>query len=299
MRHMSCLAAKSNLHLHVTVPAETHCLFSSILHRCAHIRCLSTTAPALAGHNKWSSIKHDKAKVDQGKAKLRTLFNHEIVNASRSMFASYVFCNPLICPVFGPDPTLNPRLADAIARAKKASVPKANIDAAIARGQGKSVTGKALEAAIEQGTLANVSVVVDILSDNKPGTMMAARRIFREQGGATSKVAYLFEKRGRLGFKKAHGLSEDNVIEAVIESGGLDVHQEHDSWIVLSELDTMKQVGDGIRQQLGVDLSESEIIWVPKDTVDISDETQIALDGLLERLLDTQGVKDVFTDAKK
>ena len=89
-------------------------------------RAFSATTIPLSGHNRWSKIKHDKGKADALKNRQRSIFAQEIATASK---------------LFGPDINSNPKLADLVTKAKKEAFPKASIEAAIARGQGKSLTG--------------------------------------------------------------------------------------------------------------------------------------------------------------
>ncbi|RAL60822.1 hypothetical protein DID88_010147 [Monilinia fructigena] len=92
----------------------------------------STTSVASSGHNRWSKIKHDKGAVDAKKTKARSIIAHDIALAVK---------------LHGADPYINPRLATVLATAKKAGFPKNLMETAIARGQGKSTTGAALQKA--------------------------------------------------------------------------------------------------------------------------------------------------------
>jgi transcriptional/translational regulatory protein YebC/TACO1 len=104
-------------------------------------------------YRKWASIKHDKAKNDAGKSKQRSLLTRDITLAVK---------------MAGPNPDMNPRLALALVTAKKNAVPKASIEAAMARGQGLSATGAALESLVLEAILPpSIATIIECQTDNK------------------------------------------------------------------------------------------------------------------------------------
>ena len=115
-------------------------------------RAFSATTIPLSGHNRWSKIKHDKGKADALKNRQRSIFAQEIATASK---------------LFGPDINANPKLADLVTKAKKEAFPKASIEAAIARGQGKSLTGASLERLTVEGILPTLWSVRRIASSGR------------------------------------------------------------------------------------------------------------------------------------
>ena len=72
----------------------------------------------MAGHNKWSKVKHIKARVDARNDKVFSRFSHEISIATHDG---------------GGDPDLNPRLRSAIEGAKTQSMPKDNTNRSAAK----------------------------------------------------------------------------------------------------------------------------------------------------------------------
>ncbi|PNS14442.1 hypothetical protein CAC42_3728 [Sphaceloma murrayae] len=210
---------------------------------------------ALSGHSRWSTIKHDKAKNDASKNKQRSQFAHEIYTASK---------------FFGPDPDANPRLADLIVKAKKNGFAKQSIEAAIARGQGKSATGAALEAVTIEAILpGNVGVVIDCETDSRLRTLQNLRATVKRHGGAASPSSYLFKRIGRVVFESKEGMDADGMLETALEAGVLDVQDGLDgSVVVLCEPNDTKSVSEVIGTELGMVVSSATNAWVPnEDTV--------------------------------
>ena len=234
---------------------------------CLHRRTLSSTPHPLSGHNRWSKIKHDKAKTDATKNRARSLFSQEIATLSR---------------LHGPDPTQNPRLADAITKAKREGFPKDRIEGAIARGQGRSASGASLESVIFEGVLpGNVGVIVECETDNRLRTLAALKLWLKEVGGSVGPSTYLFERRGRVGFEAREGVGVEEVLEVALEAGAVDVEEDRgdgdgegaDGVVVWSLPEDTKTVGEAVAIALGLQISTSEILWCPNE------ETRVGLSG--------------------
>ncbi|KAF2156258.1 DUF28-domain-containing protein [Myriangium duriaei CBS 260.36] len=247
--------------------------------RSFHSGCVSSS-----GHSRWSTIRHDKAKNDAVKNRQRSVFAQEIATASK---------------FFGPDPNANPRLADLITKAKKNGFAKHSIEAAIARGQGKSVTGAALESCIIEGILpGNVGVLVDCETDSRARTLQNLRLVLKRHGGNASPSNYLFEKKGKVVLEGKEGMGADEALEAALDSGALDVEEDEDGNIVVFTQPTeVRAVADSISKALDVPVSSSEIIWVPnEDTAVPMQEVEAAsgfckfVDDLNENDSTVQGV---------
>src|SRR5919197_92616 len=172
----------------------------------------------MAGHSKWAGIKHKKAIVDARRGKLFTKLARGITVAAKEG---------------GGDPEGNPALALAIQRARDASMPKDNIERAIAKGTGEGADAEALEAVLYEGYgPGGVALLVDALTDNRNRTGSEIRHLFSKHGGNLGEpgsVAYLFDKRGLL-VVDATKHSEDDLLPA-IEAGALDVEEQQVAWL--------------------------------------------------------------------
>ncbi|KAL1970295.1 hypothetical protein VTN77DRAFT_5455 [Rasamsonia byssochlamydoides] len=251
---------------------------------CDACHSFSTSAVLLSGHNRWSQIKHDKAKNDKAKSKERQILTKEIINASQ---------------MWGPDPKFNPRLELAIQKAKQAQMPKASIEASIARGQGITVSGQALEPlTIEAMLPGSVAAVIECMTDQKARVLQDIRCIIKDYGGTVTPTTYLFEKKGRVTFEKKEGLNPDDYLDAAIEAGATDVESDEEGrLLVLTEASETKAVGEALAKATGLVVERSEIIWDPnKDTmVKVKDEEQIQeLEELLNEIREEPSVRDVY-----
>jgi len=215
----------------------------------------SATTPQ-SGHSRWSKIKHDKGKADAQISRARSIFAQEIAQASK---------------LFGPEPIHNPRLADLITRAKKEGFAKASIENAIARGQGKSSTGAALESLTVEGVMpGGVGVIVECETDNKLRTLAAVRLAIKEGGGMAGNCSYLFEKKGRIVFAAKEGLGSVDALDAALEAGATDVDElPAGEVVVFAEPGSTQAVGEAVAKELGLEVKVSEIIWDPNEDTQV------------------------------
>lgn len=239
------------------------------------LRSFSSSQYAGSGHSRWSKIKHDKAVVDSRKNKARSIFSQEIATASK---------------LFGGDPNSNPRLADLITKAKREGFAKASIEAAIARGQGRSISGANLENVTVEGILPNnVAVIVECETDNKLRTLAEVRLAIKEHGGTTTPTSYLFTKKGVITFEKKDGVGVEEVLEAALEAGATDVEQDEDGRVVVSsEPEELRSVGDAVSAALDLSIATSKIIFDPNEDTKIGVQSEEAAGEIVEFLDELQ-----------
>jgi transcriptional/translational regulatory protein YebC/TACO1 len=194
---------------------------------------------------------------------------------------------------------MNTRLADAIARAKKASMPKSNIEIAIARGQGLSASGNKLEPFMEEAMFPpGIAVLVDVFTDNKQQAKIDIRKVFKMHGANLSNTAYLFDKKGQLVFAAKEGVDEEMVLEEATNVDALDVEESESGWVVNTEIKDMTLVTEHIKNKLGLDIEESEIIWDPKETIEVTDKVAGPLSEMIDKLKEIPSVKEIYTNAR-
>src|SRR5438270_3539323 len=176
----------------------------------------------MSGHSKWHSIKHKKAVVDARRGKLFTKLARHITVAAREG---------------GGDPEGNPALALAVQKAKDASMPKDNIERAIAKGTGEGTDADALEAVLYEGYgPGGVALLVEAVTDNRNRTGAEMRHVFSKHGGNLGEpgsVSYLFDKRGLI-VVDGERYSEDDLLPA-IEAGAEDIAVDDDVFEVLTD----------------------------------------------------------------
>ncbi|KAF2688447.1 YebC-like protein [Lentithecium fluviatile CBS 122367] len=253
-------------------------------------RSFSSTPATWSGHSKWATIKHDKGKNDAAKSKQRTILQKDISIAVRLGGS--------------PDPKMNSRLALAIATAKKNAMPKANIEAAIARGQGLSASGAALENLTVEAILPpSIAAIFECQTDNKLRTLSDLRLLVKNAGGTASTVGFMFEKKGRIVLQKKEGVGVDEVLEPALEAGVLDVLEDEQGRVVLlTEPAEMKSVGEALAKTLGLEIAERDIIYDPNEDTKVALDDPAAAEQLIdffERLQQLPGISAAYLNWTK
>jgi YebC/PmpR family DNA-binding regulatory protein len=236
----------------------------------------------MAGHSKWAGIKHKKAIVDARRGKLFTKLARAITVAAKDG---------------GGDPEGNPSLALAIQKARDASMPKDNIERAIAKGTGEGGDADALETVMYEGYgPGGVALLVEAMTDNRNRTGSEVRHLFSKHGGNLGEpgsVAYLFDKRG-LVVVDADRYTEDDLMPA-IEAGALDVSVDDNVFEVLTEPSDLTAVRAAL-EEAGVEIERAEVSQHPKTLVPIDEDTAGKLIRLIDALEDNDDVDDVFAN---
>jgi YebC/PmpR family DNA-binding regulatory protein len=236
----------------------------------------------MAGHSKWAGIKHKKAIVDARRGKLFTKLARHITVAAREG---------------GGDPEGNPALALAVQKAKDASMPKDNIERAIAKGTGEGTDADALEAVLYEGYgPGGVALLVEALTDNRNRTGSDVRHLLAKHGGNLGEpgsVGYLFDKRGLLVVDSGR-YTEDDLLVA-IEAGALDVAVDDDVFEILTEPGDLTAVRTAL-EQAGVELESAEVTQHPKTLVPIDEATAGKLMRLIDALEENDDVGDVHAN---
>lgn len=206
--------------------------------------------------------------------------------------------------VYGPDPNLNGSLANAIALAKKDSVPKELITQAIARGQGRSLTGATLETMKFEAILApSVAFIIDVETDNKLRALQDVGVVLRKNKARTTATEYFFSRRGRIVFSKHDTVSLDEMMDNAIELGAEDLENDDDgNAIVWTEPAQTMKLAQGLAKDLGLEVLSSDIIWFPNEetraTVDSAADTK-ALAEFVQSLTEMPEVRAIYSNAVK
>jgi len=236
----------------------------------------------MSGHSKWASIKHKKAIVDSRRGQQFTKLARAITVAAREG---------------GGDPDSNASLANAVAKAREASMPKDNIERAIAKGTGAGADGDAVEAvAYEAYGPGGVALYIDALTDNRNRTGAEVRHLLAKHGGSLGQpgsVGYLFEHRGMV-VVDAHTYSEDDLLPA-IEAGALDIVADEDVLEVVTEPSDLPAVREAL-ERAGVSIDSAEVGQRPTTRVAVDDEVARRLFGLIEALEDNDDVSAVHAN---
>ncbi len=238
----------------------------------------------MAGHNKWSKVKHIKAVVDVKRGKVFSKLSKEITIAAKNG---------------GSSPDLNARLRSAILAARAANVPNDNIDRAIKKGAGE-LEGAAIEEIVYEGYgPGGVAMMVEVVTDNRNRAANDLRVLFGKNHGTFAEagsVAYLFTRCGEIRIEKG-ALSEDAITELALEAGADDVQDGGDDWILYTTFEQTFHVAGALREK-GVTTKSQNLIYQPATTVTITDvevgRAIIKLYDILDDYDDTQNVHANF-----
>jgi YebC/PmpR family DNA-binding regulatory protein len=238
----------------------------------------------VSGHSKWSTIKHKKGAADAKRGKLVSKLSRAIMVAAKEG---------------GADAASNQALQNAIDKARSYSMPKDNIERAIAKGAGEGADGSSFETVVFEGYgREGVAVLVEALTDNRNRTASDVRHLFTKHGGnlgATGAVAWQFERRGVV-LVDAGGVDEDELLLMVADAGADDVERDGSTFVVSSTPDALTQVRE-VLESAGLELESAGLSMVPKVTVAIADEsTAKQVVRLVEGLEDQDDVQDVYAN---
>jgi len=236
----------------------------------------------MSGHSKWATIKRKKGATDAARGKLFSKSIKEITIAARHG---------------GGDPEGNPRLRSAIAAAKAINMPSTNVERAIKRGTGEIEGAHYEETQYEGYAPGGVGVLVEIATDNKNRTAGEIRQIFTKHGGALGEagsVAYLFKPRGVILVDKA-AVSEEALMEIVLDAGADDVSSEGDSYEVLTPPVALEAVKGALAKK-GVPTLSAELSRVASQLVPVSAKDAGQLLRLVDTLEEHDDVQKVFAN---
>src|SRR5215472_8533746 len=237
----------------------------------------------MSGHSKWATTKHKKAVIDAKRGKL---------------FARLIKNIEVAAKTGGADIAGNPTLFDAVQKAKKNSVPADNIDRAIKRGSGAEAGGADWQTIMYEGYGPNgVAVLIECLTDNRNRAASEVRVAMTRNGGTMAdpgSVSYLFSRKGVVTLEK-NGLTEDDVLTAVLEAGAEDVNDLDDSFEIISEPGDLVAVRTAL-QDAGIDYDSAEASFQPSVSVPVDLDGARKVFKLVDALEDSDDVQDVWTN---
>jgi len=238
----------------------------------------------MSGHSKWATTKHKKAVIDAKRAK---------------SFAKLIKNIEVAAKIGGPDPAGNPTLADAIQKAKKTSVPNDNIDRAVKRGAGLSGDAIDYQTIMYEGYGPNgVALLIECLTDNRNRAAAEVRTIMSRNGGTMAdpgSVAYNFSRKGVIAITKTHGLTEDDVLLAVLDAGAEEVIDQGGGFEVFTDPSDLVEVRKAV-QAAGIDYDQAEAEFVATVMVQPDLDTAQKVFRLVDALEDCDDVQNVFTN---
>ncbi|TAL36434.1 MAG: YebC/PmpR family DNA-binding transcriptional regulator [Spirochaetes bacterium] len=236
----------------------------------------------MSGHSKWATIKRKKAATDSKRGALFTKIIREITVAAK---------------MGGDDVNSNPRLKNALQKAKENNMPSDTVERGIKKGMG-TLEGVVYEEITYEGYgPGGVAIMVECLTDNKKRTAPELRTIFSKNGGnlgESGSVSYLFERKGMI-IIEAGQASEDAVMELVLELGVEDVRNEDGTIVIITPPAAYQEVLDMVNGK-SWKLVMNEISRIPKTTVPLDDKKAEQCLRLIEGLEDQDDVQQVYSN---
>ncbi|SFT96697.1 DNA-binding regulatory protein, YebC/PmpR family [Actinopolyspora lacussalsi subsp. righensis] len=237
----------------------------------------------MSGHSKWATTKHKKAALDAKRGKLFAKLTKNIEVAARTG---------------GGDPEANPTLFDAMQKARKSSVPQDNIERARKRGAGEEAGGADWETVMYEGYAPNgVAVLIECLTDNRNRAAGEVRTAMNKHGGSMAdagSVAYLFNRRGVVILPK-NGLSEEDVLGAVLEAGAEEIEDLGENYEILCEPSDLVPVRKALQAE-GIEYDSAEPSFLPSVNVPLDSEGARKVFKLIDVLEDCDDVQNVYSN---
>lgn len=238
----------------------------------------------MAGHSKWATTKHKKAITDSRRAKA---------------FAKLIKNIEVAAKIGGADLSGNPTLVDAIQKAKKTSVPNDNIDRAVKRGAGLSGESVDYQTIMYEGYGPNgVALLIECLTDNKNRAAAEVRTIMSRNDATMAdpgSVAYNFNRKGVISITKVDGVTEDDILLAVLDAGAEEVNDHSGGFEVITDTADLVATRTAL-QEAGIDYDSSEAEFVPNVTVDVDVHTARKVFRLIDALEDCDDVQNIFAN---
>jgi len=235
----------------------------------------------MAGHSKWANIKHRKGAQDAKRGKVFTKLIKEITIAAK---------------IGGGDASANPRLRQAIDKAKGENMPKDTIDRAIKKGTG-DLEGVNYEEGIFEGYgPGGVAVIVEFMTDNRTRTVADVRHIFTKHNGSlgvSGSVSFLFDRKGLISFGPDQDF--DTIFEAALESGAEDVKDEGDAIEVITDPSSFMEVRDSIAAK-DLRWDTAEVTMIPQTMVNLEGKQAEQMLKMMDKLEDNDDVQNVYAN---
>ena len=239
----------------------------------------------MSGHSKWDNIKHKKGKSDAKKGKIFTKLGREIMVAVKEG---------------GPDPVMNAKLRDVIAKAKAANLPNDNIQRSIDKAAG-NIEGVNYEEMVYEGYgPGGVAFIVDAMTENKNRTAADVRHLFdKYEGnlGATGCVGWMFDRKGVIAVEKEKFPDEEELMMIALDAGAEDFLAEEEGYEIITDPTEFSKVREALESQ-NVEFLSAEIQKIPQNFIKVEGELIAKTEKLIDMLEDNDDVQTVYHNAE-
>ena len=234
----------------------------------------------MSGHSKWHNIQNKKGKADAKRGKIFTKIGRELMIAVKNG---------------GPDPDNNPKLRDAIAKAKAANMPNDTVQRSIKKASGE-LSAVDYERIVYEGYgPSGVAVIVDTLTDNKNRSAGNVRSAFTKGGGnmgTTGCVGFMFQEKGEIVIEKGD-LDEEELMMMALDAGAEDFNSdEEEVFIITTTPEDFSEVREALEAE-GLEFLEADVKLIPTTYVELTEEQGEKMQRLIDRLEDLDDVVEV------
>lgn len=239
----------------------------------------------MSGHSKWATIKRKKALIDSKRSKA---------------FAKHIKAIEVAARNGGADPAGNPTLFDAVAKAKKSSVPSENIERALKRAAGTEAGASNYETIMYEGYgPGGVAFLIECLSDNRNRAASEVRVAVTRNGGTIAdpgSVSYMFNRKGVLVIRKlqnSKNLTEDALLEVVVDAGAEEVNDLGENFEIVTAPTELAAAREALKNS-GIDYESAEISYLPSVSVSVDAGTARMVFDLIDAIEDVDDVQNVY-----
>ncbi|HPY29185.1 MAG TPA: YebC/PmpR family DNA-binding transcriptional regulator [Verrucomicrobiota bacterium] len=238
----------------------------------------------MAGHSKWSKVKHFKGAIDAKRGKIFSKLAREITIAARAG---------------GGDPNMNARLRMVLFKCRSANMPKENIERAIAKATGGGEGSNFEEITYEIFAPHGVALLVPVNTDNRNRTAAEIRSLVTKAGGSlatTGAVSRLFQRKGQIIITR-DAADEDTLMELALEAGAEDFVADANGYEILTTPAQFETVHKALEAK-DIKCEVAEVTELPLTTVPLPDaQAAAAVNKLIEALEEHDDVKEVHSNA--
>ncbi len=233
----------------------------------------------MSGHSHFATIKRQKAANDAAKGNVFSKMARAIMIAAKN----------------GPDPDMNYKLRFEIEKARAVSMPKENIERAIAKATTEAANME--ELTYEGYGPLGISVIVQAATDNKNRTAQEIKNTFDRGGGSLGgpgAVAFNFDPKGFMLVKK--GDDPETQMLQLIDAGVEDITETADGLEVYTSPDVLGQTHKKLTE-MGFEVQETELQMKPKNFIKANTpEEATKVIKFLDAFEDLDDVQKVFSN---
>ena len=236
----------------------------------------------MAGHSKWSNIRHRKGAQDSKRGKIFTKIIKEITVAAR---------------LHGGDQESNPRLRKAVTNARSNNIPQDNIARAIKKGTGELEGVSYEEMLYECYGPSGIAILIEVITDNKNRTVSELRNILNKNNGNLAEpgsVAWMFDRKGEIFISDFSG-DEEKLFDDIINSGADDIEKIENGYLVTTDQSELLNAKDALEKK-GHNIKSADVIMVPKSTQEVNEEDQEKIIDLMETIDNHDDVNQVYSN---